>query len=161
MFYQLRQKKYFTLAAILVVIAVVALAYWLWLASWFTQRLANQPDWKNKILSAPTLPTEASIVLSYTGQIQRLDLKKGELTMITAYGEKKVTFTADTIVRQLNSQPLPTRAPSAQEPPKPLDAITSVKTAADIRPGSLIQASSLTNIRGLATFKANTIVVLQ
>ncbi|MFH0873499.1 MAG: hypothetical protein V1846_01515 [Candidatus Komeilibacteria bacterium] len=161
MFYQLRQKKYLTLLAILVIIAVVALAYWLWLASWFSSRLAQQPDWKSKILSAPQLPTETSIVLSYTGQIQRIDLKAGELTMVTAYGNKTIIFDEDTPIRQLKTQPLPTRAPSAQQPPRTLETLSLPKTLTTIKAGDLIQASSLTDVRGLATFKANTIVVLQ
>lgn len=161
MFNQLRQKKYSSLLIILGIIALIALAYWLWLASWFSQRLADRPDWKSKILSAPSLPTEASIVLSYTGEIQRIDIKKGQLTLITAYGTKDVTFSSDTPVRQLIARPLPSRAPSADQAPEPIEKLTEPKKLQDIKSGDLIQVSSLTNIRDLATFKADTIVVLQ
>lgn len=157
----LRQKKVILIASLLLLIGLAALIYWLWLAVWLAHDANQKPDWEKKILSAPQVPTEASVVLSYTGPIQRIDVRAGQLTILTSAGIKTVSFNQSTPVQSIVSQPLPDRPPSGQTPAKSVAELTSPATIASLKVGNLIQVSSLTNISGLATFKADTIVVLQ
>ena len=157
----LRQKKVILIASLLLLIGLAALIYWLWLAVWLTHNVGQKPDWEKKILSAPKVPTEAAIVLSYTGPIQRLDLRAGQLAILTSAGVKTVTFSPSTPIKVIAQQPLPDRPPSGQAPAKTVAELTSPATVESLKVGNLIQVASLTNISGLATFKADTIVVLQ
>ncbi len=157
----LRQKKVILIASLLVLIGLAALIYWLWLAVWMAHDANQKPDWEKKILSAPKIPSEASVVLSYTGPIQRIDIRAYQMTILTATGTKTVTFNPNTPVRLIAKQALPDRPPSGQRPAQSVQELTSQATIENLKVGNLIQVSSLTNISGLATFKADTIVVLQ
>ena len=155
------KQKYFFIAAVVV---LLLLAFWLILRVSKPELFENQPpklEVEKQLERLPALPEEPATVISYSGHIKALYPETNELLLLTSRGQKKVSY--DNLTIFAVSQPLAASATPPPASPGP-DLQTESQSAAslnDFQVGDFIRADSLTNIRGLAKFRASKITLIK
>jgi len=151
---------------ILIIIFVIGLIVLLWLRFSSGPTLTPEQktiieETKKRIELTPEPVEEVSEVLSYSGTVQSININRREFNILTIYGDKIVSYDDTTTFKlvppiEFSDSPTPPGV-LANEPPANQDIVS----AETIEIGDQLKAVSLTNIRGLDRFKANTIFIIK
>lgn len=150
----------------LVIIFVIGLIVLLWLKLSSNPTLTPEQktiieETKKRIELTPKPVEEVSEVLSYSGTVQSININSQEFNILTIYGDKIVAYDDTTTFKTVTPETFsntPTPPGTSVTEPTANQTVVSAET---VEIGDQLKAVSLTNIRGLDRFKANTIFIIK
>jgi len=127
------------------------------------KKISPTADLEKRLTTIPEINAEPVAVMSYSGQIKQINQAKGNLILVTINGEKTVTFNAATVISRAKEPTDNLNPPALYNPDQAVNNTKTAEklTAQDLLAGMVVKATSLTNISGSTTFKANSIVIIK
>lgn len=143
---------------ILAVVAVITFGAW-YIFNEEEYIETNQPttptlEIEERIPNLPPAAEEPPEVYSYTGQIK--DIGFNSIILVTSSGTKTISYDDSTTILKQQNEFDPSTPPSAED----IAASKIEASRADLKVGSTIKITSLTNIRELGNFTASTIIII-